>query len=130
MKQKKTDGFSIVELVLAIVVGAIFIGSMALIVNNYTDLSRRSRNLVLANSYAEGKVETLRNNGYNGINTGTSSLTSELPSDLASPKSASMTVTSPQDGLKKVVISINYSDLGISRTYIYTTYVGELGVGQ
>ena len=129
MKQKSEAGFSIVELVLAIVVGISFIGSMSLVVNNYTDLGKQDRNLLLVNSFAEAEVEQLRNNTYNSLNIGTTSLTSQLPSQLPDA-TGTMTVSQAQTGLKQIDISISYNDLGTSRTYTYRTYEGELGVGQ
>ncbi len=129
MKQNDVAGFSIVELILAIVVGATFLGSMSLVTNSYTNLGKRSRNLVLANAYAEAKVEGLRNTGYNSLNAGTTSLTAELPSQLPG-RSGSLVISQPQTGLKQLDVSISYKDGTISRTYTYRTYVGELGVGQ
>src|SRR5437870_4325126 len=98
----KSQGFSLVELILAITVGVMFIASVNQIVNNYVHLGQRSRDLILANSYVEGKFEGLHNIGYNGLNTGTTDLTSELPSQLPNPHSASMTISSPQTGLKQI----------------------------
>lgn len=128
MKDQK--GFSIVELIISIVVGVTFISSMNLVVDNYNNLGKQGRNLVLANSYAEAKIEGLRNTGYNGINLGTTDLSSELPSQLPSPRSASMVVSQPQAGLKQIDVYVSYNDLGTTRNYSYRTYIGELGVGQ
>lgn len=130
MKAKSAEGFSIVELIIAIVVGVTFIGSMNLVVDNYNNLSRRTRNLVLANSFADGKVEALRNDGYNALNIGTTDLSSQLPSQLPKPASSSLTIAQAQPGIKQVDISLTYNDQGITRTYNYRTYIGELGVGQ
>ncbi len=130
MKKQDSNGFSLVELLIAIVVGAAFISAMSLVVNNYTNLSTRHRNLVLANSYAEAKIEELRNNTYNSLATGSTNLTGELPASLPSPKSATMVVTQSQTGLKQIEITITYNDLGNTKTYSYKTYEGELGVGQ
>ncbi len=127
---KSPDGFSIVELIIAIVVGVTFIGSMNLVVDNYNTLSRRDRNLVLANSFAEGEVEGLRNQGYNSLSTGTTDISAQLPAQLPAPHSSSLTISQPQAGLKQVVVSVTYNDQGTSRTYHYTTDIGELGVGQ
>lgn len=123
-------GFSIVELVVAIVVGVLFLSSINLIVNNYIHIGLRGRNLTLANSFASGKVEALRNAGYNSLDAGTSDISSELPPQLTSPKSGSMTISQPQTGLKQIDISITYSDDGVNRTSSFRTYIGELGVGQ
>jgi hypothetical protein len=123
-------GFTIVELVLSIVVGVIFVGLIQVSVGSYMHISQKGRDLSLANSYVEGKVESLRNLGYNSLGIGTTSLTSELPTELNSPKSGSLVVTDLGNGIKKAVVNISYSDQGASRSYSYTTYVGELGVGQ
>jgi hypothetical protein len=129
MKLKQSDGFSIVELILAIVVGVSFLSSMNLVTDNYTNLGKRSRNLVLINSYAEAKIEGLRNSGYNAINTGTTTITSELPSQLPG-RSGTMTVSQQSGGIKQIDLSLSYKDGTINRTYSYRTYMGELGVGQ
>lgn len=127
---KSSDGFSIVELVIAIVVGVTFIGSMNLVVDNYDNLSRRDRNLVLANSFAEGEMEALRNQGYNSLSAGTTDISGQLPTQLPTPRSSSLTISQPQAGLKQIKVSLTYNDQGASRTYNYTTDIGELGVGQ
>ena len=123
-------GFSVVELVLSIVIGALLILALTQIIGNYIALSQKSRNVVLANSYVEGKMETLRNIGFNGLNNGTSNITSELPSQLPSPKSASLVVSAHADNLKQVDISLTYNDKGKTQTYNYTAYVGEISVLQ
>ena len=129
MKTKRADGFSVIELILAIVVGVTFLSSMNLVTDNYTGLGKRSRNLVLVNSYAEAKVEGLRNSGYNAITAGTTNLTSELPSQLPG-RNGTMTVTQEPGGIKQIDLSLSYKDGTINRTYSYRTYIGELGVGQ
>src|SRR6478609_4449888 len=101
MKYRNVAGFSIIELILAIVVGTTFLGSMSLVTNSYTNLGKRSRNLVLANAYAEAKVEGLRNSGYNSLSIGTTSLTAELPSQLPG-RSGSLVISQPQTGLKQL----------------------------
>lgn len=126
----KSEGFSIVELILSITIGVLFITSLTQITNNYVSLGQKSRNVILSNSYVEGKVEALRNIGYNGLNVGTTDLSSELPAQLPTPRSATMTVTSPSNGLKQADISVTYNDKGKVQTYSYTTYVGELSVVQ
>lgn len=105
------------------------VGSLSQVVTSYVHVAKRGRYLNLANSYVEAKVESLRNSGYNAINTGTTSLTSELSSQLPPSKSASMSVTSPQEGIKQIDITISYNANG-SNSYSYTTYIGELGVEQ
>jgi prepilin-type N-terminal cleavage/methylation domain-containing protein len=123
-------GFTIVELLVCIAVAAIIMASLSQVVTSYVHLAQRGKYLNLANSYAEAKVESLRNAGYNGISTGTTNISSELPSQLPPSRTASMTVNSPSGGIKEVDISVSYKDQGQNNTLSYTTYVGELGVGQ
>ena len=132
MKSRKltSEGLTIVELLVSIVVAGVVIGSLSQVVSTYLHVSQRGRYLNLANSYVEAKVEALRNIGYNSLTLGTTSLTSELPAQMPLTRSASMTVSSPSNGLKQVDLSVTYADNGQSNTYSYTTYLGELGVGQ
>lgn len=115
---------------MALVVGSILIGSVNAVYANQSYLSQRVRDSVLANAYVEGKIESLRSAGYLGVNNGTIDITSELPSELNAPRSGSMVVSTPSDGLKQVDLTVNYNEQGISRTLSYRTYIGELGVGQ
>lgn len=130
MKKLTDDGFTLVELLVSIIVAAIVVGSLTQVVTTYSHTAQRGRYLNLANSYVEAKVEALRNVGFNSLSIGTSSLTSELPSQLPPGKTATMTITSPLGGIKQVAITINYHDQGQTQSYNYTTYIGELGVGQ
>jgi prepilin-type N-terminal cleavage/methylation domain-containing protein len=124
------DGFTIVELLVCIAVAAVIIGSLSQVVTTYIHLSQRGRYLNLANSYVEAKAESVRNIGYSGLSDGTTNLTSELSTQLPRSRSASMTVTTPSAGLRQVDFTISYSDQSQTNTYNYTTYIGELGVGQ
>lgn len=124
-----SGGLTIVELLVAIAVSAIVTASLSQVVTSYVHIAQRGRYLNLANSYVEAKVESLRNKGYPDIPTGTSSLTSELPSQLPPKSTANMTVTAPLTGIKQVDITVNYKDQG-NLSYSYTTYIGELGVGR
>lgn len=129
-KIKSQKGFTIVELVVTIMVAAIFFLALNVAYTSYVHLGERVKDLTLANSYAESKVESLRNIGFNSLAVGTTTITNELPSDLNAPRSSTLQISSPQTGLKKIDLTIMYNDQGTSRTYAYTTYIGELGVGQ
>lgn len=132
MKTDKTpdSGFTIVEILVSIAVAGIVIISLSQVVTTYVLLAQRGRYLNLANAYIEAKVESLRNIGFNGLTPGTTNLTSELSTQLPPSRSASMTVGNPSGGLKQVVLTVTYPDQGKVRSYAYTTYIGELGVGQ
>jgi prepilin-type N-terminal cleavage/methylation domain-containing protein len=123
-------GFTLVELLVAIAVGAIVTMSLTQVVTSYLHVSQRGRYLYTANSFVEAKTEGLRNQGYNAIPTGTTDITAQLPSQLPPSRSATMIVSSPATGLKQIDITVTYKDNGLTNSYAYTTYMGELGVGQ
>src|SRR3990167_1627946 len=125
-----SGGYTIVELLVAIVVGGILLTSMSTIISNYLHLNPMVRALVLANSYVEAKVEALRNVGFNTLADGTTDISAELPANLNAPRTGNLEISSPSSGLKKIEISLSYNDQGTTRTYAYTTYIGELGVGK
>ena len=128
--RSSSGGFTIVEVLVAITVAAVITISLNTVVTSYVHVSQRGRYLNLANAYVEAKIEALRNAGFNSLSAGTSSLTSSLPSQLPPSRSASMTVTTPSAGIKQVYLTVSYNDQGQSNVYHYTTYIGELGVGQ
>lgn len=132
MKDKNLPerGFTLVELLVSIAVGAIIIISLSTVVTTFVHTSKKGRYLNFANSYVEAKVESLRNAGYNSLPLGTTSLTSELTTQLPPSRSATMVVSSPITGIKQVDIAVSYKDNGTTNSYSYTTYIGELGVGQ
>ncbi|MBA3757393.1 hypothetical protein H0X09_00800 [Candidatus Saccharibacteria bacterium] len=123
-------GFTIVELIITIVLMGIIIPAVAIGITNLAVINYQSRNLVLVNTLAQNKVETLRSFGYNSINNGTTAFTSEIPGTVGGPKSATYTITTPQTGLKQIDVSITFTEYKVSRTVAFRTYISELGVGQ
>ncbi len=130
IKTTATAGFTIVEVLVAIAVGSIMVASLNQVVVTYLHVGQRGRYLNLANSYVEAKTEALRNAGYNSLTNGSTNLKPELPTQLPPSRNATLTVTDQATGLKKIDISISYNDQGQPNTFNYTTYIGELGVGQ
>lgn len=127
---RKQDGYMTVELIVTLVVGAILILSLNTIVVTHAYLTQRSRSLVASNAYAEHKIEALRSAGYLQVPIGTTSLTNELPVDLQRPRSGSLVVSQFSTAVKEIRLTIDYNEQGKTRSHSYTTYIGELGVGQ
>lgn len=128
---KNQSGFTLVELITAIGIGAFFIIAVSTLLINSSRISQRGRDIAVANSFAENKVEALRSAGYLRLDAGvTTDITGELPAELAAPRNASLAVSQQSTSIKEVLITIEYNDQGKQKTYSYTTYLGELGVGQ
>lgn len=128
--QDSQSGFSIVELLITLVVAAILILVMNTIFTTQVYISQRARDLALANAYAEGKIESLRSAGFLGLTNGTTSVTNELPAELSNPRNGTLEISDYNTAIKRAVLTITYNEQGKTRTYTYTTFVGELGVGQ
>jgi type II secretory pathway pseudopilin PulG len=129
-KPVQGGGFTIAELVITIVIMGIIIPAVALALTNLSVINYQARDLALANMVAQNKVETLRSAGYNSISLGTVSFSSELPSNMGNPRSASYTVTTPQTGIKQIDVNISYTEYKSVKNSTYRTYISELGVGQ
>lgn len=128
--KKEQSGFTVVELLLVIVVGSILVLSINTILTSHAYLSQRGRDLILANAYAELKMESLRSIGFLGLTDGTTDITNELPSELSNSRKGTLVISNFSPSVKQVLITITYNEQGKSRTYSYKSYIGELGVGQ
>lgn len=124
------SGFTIVELLVTMIVGAILAGSVTLFLAQHVHLAQKGRDVSVTNSFVENKIESIRSAGYLSLTNGTTNVTSELPTELKAPRSAAVTISDQSTSVKQIDISVTYNDQGAARTYTYTTYVGELGVGQ
>ena len=130
LSTKMSDsGFTTVEILVAIIVGALFVTSINTIYTTQVYMNERGRDLVVANSYVESKIEALRSAGYLSLADGTTDITSELPDEL-NQADGSLVISSYNTAIKQVVLTINYNQQGNDQSYAYTTYMGELGVGQ
>ena len=129
-KNLEEKGFTLVELIVAIGIGAIFAISVSTLMNSNNHIANRTRDTAVANSFAENKIEELRSRGFLSLSDGTSDMSGELPGELKAPRSASLVISPHTASVKKLNLAITYNELGSPRTYSYTTFVGELGVGQ
>lgn len=130
---KPQSGFTIVELLITIVVGAILMSSISLVVVNQSNIAERAKDQTLANSFVETTVEGLRSEGYNSLVSSATpiDISANMPTDLNAPRSAEYTVSdTAQDGLKQIDLSVSYQSQGVTQNLTYQTYIGELGVGQ
>ncbi len=130
MVLKSQNGFTIIELLIAISVVGILVPTLGGLITTMNGLNDRARDMSLINSLAENKVESLRSQGFAAVSNGTYDFSSELPATITGPKSANYVVTTPNTGMRRVELTFTYRDKGAQHTYKYYTYVGEVGVGQ
>ncbi len=129
MKRKHNSGFTVVEVLVAITLCAVIIPALTVGLNTLVALNNRARDLTLISIIAENKIESLRSIGYNSVNAGSATFTTDLPQTIGSPKSATANVTQ-NTGYKTIDITITYQDSGRQRSVLYKSIVSETGVGQ
>ena len=129
---RNNQGFTIIEVIIAIVVGSILMFGLATMVNSIRVINARAQDTVLINSLVEDKVEELRSMGFSALEDITVDFTDDLPASITKNRSATYTTTTVTGnvGLKEVEISISHNDYGSTTYYEYKTFIGELGVGQ
>lgn len=130
MKKLKQQGFTVVELLLAIALFAILIPTIIISLNTIAAANDNAKDTVIANIAAENKIEELRSLGYNSVDVGTTDFSSTLPATLGSPRTASYTVTNSVAGIKEITISISFTNRKGTGTLYYRSLISELGVGQ
>ncbi len=128
--KKNIHGFTIVEMLLGIALLGIILPTIVVALNTISILNENTKDLAIANIYAENKIEELRSIGFNSISNGTVSLTSSLPVSLGSLRTGSLIVSTPVAGQKNIALSITIESRGRTKTLNYSSVIGELGVGQ
>jgi prepilin-type N-terminal cleavage/methylation domain-containing protein len=129
--RKQQKGFTLVELMVAIVILGIAISGISALYYNMQVMQTRSQHLDLATRAARTEIEVLRNNNYNSLTPDTTlDFTDDLPDSLPHDKSGTVSITQPVDGLRRVDVTITYTDFGKSETIKLSSNIGVIGIGQ
>lgn len=128
---KNQQGFTIVELVAAIaVVGIVSVG-LATIFYNVQYTQRQSDYADAATRAAQREIEILRNNSYDSLTPGQNiSFTSDLPTSLPRNSTGTVVVSEPNTGLRRVDVTVSYSDGGRDSQVKLSATIGEIGLSQ
>lgn len=129
--KSKQDGFTLVEMLISIaVIGIAAVGIASLFYTvQYTQRSAQYQ--TTATRAAQRQIEVLRNSSYNSLVAGqTISFTNDLPDTLPGTKSGSAAVSEPSAGLKRVDVSVSYTDNGKVRSVDLTSYIGVIGIAK
>ena len=134
MKTKDTNitGFSIVEIVVATAVIGMMIIAMTNLLITVSSIQEQNDHLALASRQAEAKIESLRNSHYNSLPLSPPAIdfSADLPAELPEPKSATVTVTEPSPGLKRLDVSITYHEVNRDKTVSLSALLGNIGLAQ
>lgn len=130
MQRNKENGFTIIEIIIAITLFAIIVPSIVGMITTAGYINKKSIDYTLVNNMAEEKIESLRSKGYAALADGTTDFSNELPGTLTPPNSASYTITPASTDVKKVEVSISYTSQGEQKTFSYTSYISKNGLGQ
>jgi prepilin-type N-terminal cleavage/methylation domain-containing protein len=125
------SGFTLVELIITIsIIGIASIGIASLFyTTQYTQ--QQSRYIDAATRAAQRQVEILRNNSYNNLQAGqTINFTADLPSSLPNTKSGTAVVSEPSDGLKRVDVTVSFTQNGRSQNVKLSSLIGVIGISQ
>lgn len=132
MKKNKSAGFTLVEIVVVTAVIGMMIIALTNLVIAIGGIQRQSERLTLASRIAEAKIESLRNNHYNNLVNSPPDIdfTSELPTDLPEPRLATVTVSEPSSGIKRLDVNISYTDGKLTKNVNLSGLIGNIGLSQ
>ena len=130
--RSEQSGFTLVEIIVGLVVLPIFLYSIGLVINSTASLNDQGKDITLASGIAEKKVEALRSADFVSLpDDGTVvDFEDELPASFTGPRVATYTITDINSSLKQIDVLIEYKVGTRTETIDYTTYIGELGIGQ
>lgn len=131
VKKINNQGFTIVEFIITIsILGIASIGIASLFyTSQYTQ--KQSRYIDAATRAAQREVETLRNSSYNNLQDGqTINFTTDLPDSLPKSKSGVAVISEPSDGLKRVDVTVSFTESGRTQNVKLSSLIGLIGISQ
>lgn len=133
----KSSGFTLIELIVTIAVIGIILPVVITLLNSINNMNGRANTLSTVNAYVENRIEAFRSAGFQSVpvTAGNVNFTGAeaLPQGIPKPSSATYNVSlldAANPSIKKVVITVSFRSFSGTETRKYTTYLGELGVGQ
>jgi prepilin-type N-terminal cleavage/methylation domain-containing protein len=127
----KDGGFTLVELLVTIIVLGIVISSLGGLYYLMQITEVQSQHYDIAVRAARTEIEDLRNNGYNSLNPGDNvDFTSSLPAALPPDKTGTVAISQPLPELRRVDVTIAYTDYGKHQTVELSSDIGVIGLGQ
>lgn len=131
-----TQGFTLIELVITIVILGIVITSLAMMYYLVQQTENRTQVYDTAVRDARTEIEDLRNNGYDSLATGSFSFTPSPGLPPNATGSVAVCATAPNlpepcpPGLKRVDVTISYSLYGNTTNVTLSSDIGVIGIAQ
>lgn len=120
-----------IELMVALVILGITMTGIADLYYNMQAAQSQNQHYDLAVRAARTEIEVLRNNSYNSLTPGTPiDFTSSLPSALPPDRKGTVAVSQPTAGLRRVDVTITYTDFGQAENIELSSDIGVIGIGQ
>ena len=126
-----TNGFTLIELLVTIVVLGLVISTLGGMYYMTQIIQVKSQHYDLAVRAARTEIENLRNNGYDSLTPGSSiNFSLSLPSPLPTNKTGTVAVSEPMPGLRRVDVTVSYTEFGQQQQIILSSDIGVIGIGQ
>ena len=125
------QGFTIVELLVATLIIGVVAASISTLFISINTLQRKTSRIDSATRAAQREVETLRNDNYGSLTAGqTINFTDQLPTTLPADRNGTVTVSQPSTDLKRVDVTVTYTDGGKQEKIVLSSLIGVIGITQ
>ncbi|MFO0781811.1 MAG: type II secretion system protein [Candidatus Saccharimonadales bacterium] len=125
------QGFTIVELLVATLIIGVVTASISTLFISINTLQRKISRTDSATRAAQREIETLRNDNYAALVAGqTLNFTDQLPTSLPADRKGTVVVSEPSPDLKRVDVTVTYTDGGKQEKVVLSSLIGVIGITQ
>ncbi len=129
--KRNQQGFTIVELLVAIMIIGVVTASISSLFISINTLQRKTSRIDSATRAAQREVETLRNDNYSELVAGQNiDFTNQLPTNLPADRNGTVAVSEPSADLKRVDVTVTYTDGGKQEKVVLSSLIGVIGITQ
>lgn len=128
---REQQGFTIVELLVAILILGIVTASISTLFISINTLQRKTSHIDSATRAAQREIETLRNDNYGSLIAGqTLDFTDQLPATLPKDRAGTAAISEPSPDLKRVDVTVTYTESGRQEKVVLSSLIGVIGITQ